>query len=612
MASNASRFLNTQIVLFLWLCISQPVNARQTSDTIDSSSVYREIETFSKKSKLTAFMHSLVFKPVASTPAKKGNPRLLRRRYEAFEGKIIRSINIVTLDPFGYSVKDTTILPQNYLFKTGNVLHLKTHNSAIGNLLLIHKKQPFDSLLVKESERLIRRQHYIDDVLLFISPAGKTDDSVDMYIRVSDKWSIIPDGTGSAARLTAGFTENNFTGFGHELKAGYTWNHSNGKNAFVGNYSVPNIRNSHVQSVLHYAIDENDNSGTSGAVERPFYSPLARWAAGLNISRQFLADTSADTMSGRRGQDIKFTTQDYWAGTANRISKGTAEIERTTNAIFSSRYLRIRYLEKPDEAHDSLRRYPDEDFLLTGLGISTRRYFQDNYIFNFGIIEDVPVGKVYGLTGGYQIRNNTGRLYLGARISSGNYNEWGYLSSTVEYGTFFRESVTEQGVFDADAHYFSNMFEIGNWRIRQFIKPQVTWGINRYSYDSLTINDKNGIRGFNSSLRGTRKVLLTLQTQSFTPWKVLGFRFGPFLVGSVAMLGDATSGFKNSPVYSQLGTGALINNNYLVLSNFQLSVAYYPSIPGKGYNVIKINVFRTSDFGFRDFTFGKPEIVAFR
>jgi len=55
------------------------------------------------------------------------------------------------------------------------------------------------------------------------------------------------------------------------------------------------------------------------------------------------------------------------------------------------------------------------------------------------------------------------------------------------------------------------------------------------------------------------------------------------------MLGDAPSGFKNSPVYSQLGVGALINNKYLVLTDFQLSIAYYPSIPGTGYNVTKLN-----------------------
>jgi len=311
-------------------------------------------------------------------------------------------------------------------------------------------------------------------------------------------------------------------------------------------------------------------------------------------------------------QNLKFSTQDYWAGSANRISKGNTEDERTTNAIIAARYLRIRYLDKPDEMHDSLHIYSNEDFYLSGLGISTRKYFQDNYIFNFGVIETVPVGKVYGITGGYQIKANAGRLYLGSRISFGNYYEWGYLSSNFEYGTFFHGPSLEQGVFAAGANYFSNLIEIGNWQIRQFIKPQVTWGMNRFSYESLTINDENGIRGFTSSLGGTKKIVLTLQTQSYAPWNVLGFRFGPYLICSLGMLGNATSGFKTSQVYSLLGLGALIKNEYLVLSNFHISIAYYPSVPGNGYGMIKLNSFMTTDFGFRDFNFGKPEIAAFQ
>jgi hypothetical protein len=604
--------LEIPLLFYSIFCINQPAFAQQSSVKTDSSKLYREIETFSKKNKFTRFMYSLVFKPVASTSKKKRSPDPLQYRYSDFEGKIIRNINIVTLDPFGYSVKDSMSKPQNILFKSGNALHLKTQNITIKNILLIHDNEPFDSLLVKESERLIRSQHYVREVLCTVVPAAKAGDSVDMYIRIADKWSVFPDGDASSARIAVGFTENNFMGFGHEFQNEYTWNHSKGKQAFTTNYSIPNIRNSYISTVLHYYFDENNNFGKSVTVERPFYSPLARWAAGLHGSQQFQTDTIIDTVSRFTRQNVKFNTQDYWVGTANKVSKGNAENERTTNAIVAARYLRIRYLEKPDEAHDSLHRYSNEDMYLAGIGISTRSYFQDYYIFNFGVIEDVPVGKVYGITGGYQIRNNTGRLYLGESISFGNYNEWGYLSSTFEYGTFLHGSFLQQGVYTAGAHYFSNLLEIGNWRIRQFIKPHVTWGMNRFSYDSVTINNENGIRGFSGSLQGTKKIVLTLQTQSYAPWNVLGFRFGPYLICSLGMLGNAASGFKNSPVYSQLGAGALIKNDYFVLSNLQVSIAFYPSIPGKGYNVIKLNAFKTTDFGFRDFTLGKPETVAFQ
>jgi hypothetical protein len=257
--------------------------------------------------------------------------------------------------------------------------------------------------------------------------------------------------------------------------------------------------------------------------------------------------------------------------------------------------------------------YSNENFYLAGIGISTRKYVQDKYIFKFGTTEDVPVGKVLEITGGYQLRDNAWRPYLGMRLSFGNYNEWGYLSTNIEYGTFFRASHSEQGVVTLGINYFTGLFEIGKWKFRQFIKPQVTIGLNRFSYDTLTLNDGRGINGFNSTgLSGTNRLLFMLQTQSYAPWNFIGFNFGPFLVCSVGMLGDAISGFKNRKLYSQLGFGILIKNENLVFNTFQISISFYPIIPGRGSDIFKINSFSTTDFGFRDFETGKPDVVMYR
>ena len=198
------------------------------------------------------------------------------------------------------------------------------------------------------------------------------------------------------------------------------------------------------------------------------------------------------------------------------------------------------------------------------------------------------------------------------RYSFGNYNQWGYLSSNFEYGTFFHESHPEQGVFSAGINYFTGLFEIGKWKFRQFVKPQLTIGINRFSYDSLTLNDGYGLDGFNSSgLSGTNRLLFTLQTQLYSPWNFIGFHLGPFFIYSLGMLGEAGTGFKNSKVYSLIGLGVLIKNENLVFNTFQFSISFYPLIPGYGQDVFKMNSFSTSDFGFRDFEIGRPAPVVF-
>jgi hypothetical protein len=32
------------------------------------------------------------------------------------------------------------------------------------------------------------------------------------------------------------------------------------------------------------------------------------------------------------------------------------------------------------------------------IGLASRKFVQDNYIFRNGIIEDVPIGKIFGIT----------------------------------------------------------------------------------------------------------------------------------------------------------------------------------------------------------------------
>jgi hypothetical protein len=610
-------FKNIIILFFVLISISDVAFAQEIPVKTDSTNIYKNIESYSKRSKFTTFMYRLIFKPVApilrkKEVKKKGYKKLIQKPYITFEGKIIRNINIITMDPFGYSAIDTNVAKQNFLYKTGNWMHLKTRSITIRNLLLIRKNEPFNSLLVKESERLIRNQKYVHEVSFYVVAAGKSD-SVDIFIRELDKWSIIPEGSISASRIKVGISDKNFLGFGHEFQNVYARNLTNGIDSFNTNYSIPNIRNTYISAKLHYGVDGNKNFNRSLVVDRPFYSPLTKWAASASIASQLKKDSLKDINSVYVPFNLKFRTQDYWAGIAQRIFKDNTEEGLITNLILTARYLRIRYFEKPSELYDPLHIYSSESFYLASIGISGRKYVQDKYIFKYGVIEDVPVGIVWGLTGGYQVKNNSGRLYLGTRFSFGNYNKWGYLSSDFEYGTFLHASHAEQSVITAGVNYFTGLFEIGKWKFRQFVKPQVIIGIDRFSYDSLTLNNGHGLDGFVSSeLSGTNRLLLTLQTQSYAPWNFIGFRFGPYVTCSLGMLGNAVTGFKNSKVYSQIGLGVLIKNENLVFSTFQISISFYPIIPGKGQNVFKMNSFKTTDFGFRDFEIGKPAPVIYQ
>lgn len=606
------------ILLVLYtFCTKGVVLAQQVKPATDSTDFYKGIHKYSRKSKFTRFIYRIIFRPVVSDMPKKVATKKTRKKsvqkpYSNYEGKIIRNISIETLDPFGYKVADTIFVSQNRLSKFGNGLHVKSQRITIRNLLIIREGDIFDSLLVKESERLVRSQGYIRDVLFFVSSVSKNSDSVDIFIRSLDRWSITPRFSASDSRATLQLNERNLLGVGHEFKNSYSWYHTRGEDAYNASYYIPSIRNSYVSSTLRYGTDEFRNFTKSVQVDRPFYSPFAKWASGVSFTQQLRKDSFLINDSVYVKQNYKLNVQDYWFGHAVQILKGNSETKRTTNFISSVRFFRNHYVQKPPEVIDTSRAYVEELFFLGTIAINTRKYIQDKFVFTFGVTEDVPIGKVYSLTGGYQIRDNLGRVYFGARVSIGNYYSWGYLSSNFEYGTYVQNSKTNQGVASISFIIFTELLEVGKWKIRQFIKPQITIGLNRFSTDSLTINDGVGIDGFNGEISGTKRILVKFQTQTYAPWDLLGFRFGPYLIFSMGMLANENSGFKNSRLYSQIGMGLLIKNDNLVFNTFQFSVAFYPLIPGDQYNVMKVNSIKTGDFGFRNFEVGKPFVHEFR
>lgn len=196
-------------VLFLLLSFCTFSFSQTNLPKKKSSEVYRDIQTYSKKRKFTKLLHKLIFEPINPKKKKK---KIVPNQYKNFEGKIIRNINIITLDPFGFSEIDSTRKPKNWAEQTGNRLHLKTKNLAIQNLILIRKNKPLDSLLLKESERLIRTQKYVNKLSINVLQTYKNIDSVDVYIRVLDSWSIIPKASVSNSKTTLEFNEKNFMG----------------------------------------------------------------------------------------------------------------------------------------------------------------------------------------------------------------------------------------------------------------------------------------------------------------------------------------------------------------------------------------------------------------
>jgi hypothetical protein len=335
----------------------------------------------------------------------------------------------------------------------------------------------------------------------------------------------------------------------------------------------------------------------------------------MYFDQKFLRMLPVDAPEALETVNSKYESQDFWGGHSVQIFKGNTESNRATNFVTTARFFNKKYTDKPVVGIDSLGVYSTEKLYLTSLGISSRRYIQEKYVFNFDVVEDIATGFVCSVTTGFQNKNTKNRLYFGGKLAFGNYYNFGYIGTDFEYGTFFNGSITEQSAYNLSLTYFTNLIDAGKWKFRQFIKPQAIIGTKRINSntDKLSLNGDSGIPGFSSNqLYGTKKLLLTFQTQGYSPWQLVGFRMNPYLSYTMGMLGQQNIGFSKSQLFSELAIGFIISNDYWVFSNFQISFSYFPSLPSDMPAPFKTNSFRTYDFGLQDFEIAKPVLVSYQ
>jgi hypothetical protein len=603
-------------VLFFWFGMLSLYSQPNTTKSKDTIAFYDNVKNISEKSKVTRWLYPLIFKR-SSKSSEKRTMEVAKRFCECkdFHGKPIRRIFIQTLDPFGYSDIDTLEIPDKWIERAGNQLHYKTRNRIVQNLILFDKGQSYDSLLVMESERLLRTQRYIRSARIWSVDANTTNDSIDVYVRVLDSWSLIPNGSFSPSRSTVQFVERNTLGLGHETQYAWRRNLAEGLTAQKFRYTIPNIKNTYINAAAFYDRDLVGNFEKGMSLERIFFSPLTRWAGGTSLIRHHRPDSIQITNEIVSREMFKWTNFDSWVGRSFPLKKGSTVDERSTNILIKGRWLHRHYSNAPTAEIDSLGFFTNENLFLTSFGIASRRFYQDKFIFNYDIVEDVPMGKVYNMTIGMQRKNQTTRPYIGLQFGYGNKFSFGYASVFLDYGTFFNNGNSEQTAYVVQFNYFTNLLNIGNWRIRQFVSPQFVWGKRRLAFyaDQVTLNEiDDGITGFQSfNSYGTQKFIVNLQTQTYSPWNLAGFRLNPFFAYAVGMIGNNQNLFSESRPYSKISFGFLINNDYLVFSNFQISFSFFPKIPGVGNNVFNSNSLNTQDFGLQDFDVGRPRLVRY-
>jgi outer membrane protein assembly factor BamA len=191
-------------------------------------------------------------------------------------GATIGKITVVSRDIF-----DTTDPEEDYLlFKWANALHIQTRASVIESALLFKSGDPVSVRVLDETERLLRRFRYLNDVQF--RPLSVQDGVVDIEVSTRDTWTL---NLGIRASRSGGenvsglqLEEDNLFGTGTYIGFGRTNDVDRSSNEF-------RIANDHTFGnwiSLGYTHTANsDGGGDAVAIVRPFYALDTRWAAGF-------------------------------------------------------------------------------------------------------------------------------------------------------------------------------------------------------------------------------------------------------------------------------------------------------------------------------------------
>ncbi|MBK8340888.1 MAG: hypothetical protein IPK99_13220 [Flavobacteriales bacterium] len=268
----------------------------------DSLKVYRSIERYAEKRKVTRWIYDAIFvtpvsdeAPVAAElPARRVDPNL------KYKGRVVRRIEVQAMDPFGYSVLDTVRSPTNLIQRAGNSLHRRTRVNVIRGLLLVHPLDTLDPLRISESERVLRASPMVNDATVRVVSIRGTRDSVDVFVLVHDKWNIDVSGEADLSSGSVTLRDLNFLGWGHQLEQRVAFLSNSPEMELAGTHSIYNIKHSYIRSRLTYATSaEVDRAAFS--LDRGFYSVLTRWAGGAYLGKTWTRSPYVDPETGNTG-----------------------------------------------------------------------------------------------------------------------------------------------------------------------------------------------------------------------------------------------------------------------------------------------------------------------
>jgi len=592
---------------------SEENNDSDTLIEIKTNTFFDSLETKASGKRWTRELFDIIVVP---SRLKKSQPRKIKAytpNYEKYEGKLIRKINIEKIDVFGPEVYDTSLKAENFFEITANKLHIKTNDKIIRKNILLKPGYFLNSVEVEDNERVLRRLPSINDARIIVTNYDSLNNTVDLTVRVKDVWS---KGFGLE---TQDFSDGRFDiwdrnifGTGHQFTNIFVWDNAiNESMGYEGIYNIKNIYGSFIDSELRY-ISIFDRQEYQINIKREFFTPESKYAGGLQYrNSQYDEYVKNKIVKDTFNLDYEFTKMFISRSFPLMRKKST---EYRTNIITSLAYLKYDYFDGPYVSEVSLYEYQSRAMVLGELSYSRHNFYKTNYIYSFGRTEDIPLGLLTSIKMGYEKNKFKSRIYSQLSISSGYYYpQAGYLYNSFDLSFFTKiHGLKEQGAIKYTFDYFTELFTIGRFRFRQFVKLNYVSGFNRYEDEYVSLNKGNGIRGFSTdSLYYNKKMVINFESVLFTPLYFYGFRYVFYGFFDIGFTGPSGKKIITNKPYTGFGLGLRIRNDRLVFRTIQIQFGVYPGAPDD-VDLLKTGISGEPRLRPKNFYVKEPKIFTYK
>jgi hypothetical protein len=587
----------------------------------DELRTYQLSQLLKKKAQISGLTREL-YEATFANPNKKPEKDSTKiekpeKRFEPYEGKVIRKIHYKVLDAIGPTVNDTAYTIDSKLMRWLNNTYTPSKDWVTRDNLLFKEGDRIEPYLMTNSERLLRDLKSFNDARIRVIDTVTETDSVDIVVIVKD---IYPYGV----RIHSAGTDKydlelytvNLLGWGHYFSNTFT---GMTKSPWVRysklDYEVPNIAGSFIAAEA--VIERNDNTKSRELMATRQYLPIQSSWGGLAKAQDKYYELDSvynypPVAVDDSGKKFQIHYQELEGVIGYSYASHPNHDEASDYLVLAARYDYMHYYDRPVTSVDTNIRYQHRTDFLGSISFVRNDYYQSKYIYGFGITEDIPYGFNLTLTTGYELAEFFNRPYGGISISAGNYlNKFGYLYVLAEAGTFMEDNELRQGLFNFSTSYFSNLFNLTEkYNTRFLFRSYYSMGFNRYPNEKMYVQNLNQMRGLDLyKFDGNQQLNINTGVVTYTPWSIYGFQFALELFWEASLAGPAQRPIYDNKLYSGIGLGVLIKNENLVFQTLEIRLSWYPN-PDDGNNfTTKMDMRPTGKF--QSFEATKPRIIPY-